>query len=58
MLFNAFRSISGDYLNLILSAKVYDVCKCTDLHFAPGLSKSTGSRVFLKRRGFREESSI
>lgn len=37
------------YLNMILNAKVYDVCKRTDLHFAPGLSKSTGSRVFLKR---------
>ncbi|CAJ1352751.1 unnamed protein product [Effrenium voratum] len=40
---------NSEYLNMILNAKVYDVCKRTDLHFAPSLSKLTGNRVFLKR---------
>ena len=31
------------------NAKVYDVCKQTDLDYAPKLSKSTNNRVLLKR---------
>jgi len=38
-----------NYLSLILNAKVYDVCKQTELHVAPKLSDRTGNRVFLKR---------
>lgn len=40
---------SIDYVRRILTAKVYDVCKRTDLHFAPRLSAKLGNRVFLKR---------
>ena len=42
-------SVTSDTLIHFGPLQVYDVCKRTDLHFAPGLSKSTGSRVFFKR---------
>mmetsp|Transcript_58332 Transcript_58332/g.103659 ORF Transcript_58332/g.103659 Transcript_58332/m.103659 type:complete len:568 (-) Transcript_58332:21-1724(-) len=48
----AFASQGPDaasYVNMVLNAKVYDVCKRTELHHAPGLSKTTGNKVFLKR---------
>lgn len=38
-----------EYIKMILNAKVYDVCKTTDLHHAPKLSAKTGNRVLLKR---------
>lgn len=34
---------------MTLTAKVYDVCRQTDLHHAPKLSSKTGNRVLLKR---------
>lgn len=37
------------YVNEVLNAKVYDVCKRTDLTYAPELSKATGNKVLLKR---------
>jgi len=37
------------YLSLTLNAKVYDVCKQTELHVAPRLSLDTGNRCLLKR---------
>jgi len=40
---------SFEYIKMILNAKVYDVCKTTDLHHAPKLSQKTGNRVLLKR---------
>merc|ERR1719443_1096737 len=40
---------SFKYIQMILNAKVYDVCKKTDLHHAPKLSADTGNRVLLKR---------
>mmetsp|Transcript_53113 Transcript_53113/g.153235 ORF Transcript_53113/g.153235 Transcript_53113/m.153235 type:complete len:592 (-) Transcript_53113:133-1908(-) len=40
---------SYNYLSMTLNAKVYDVCKHTDLHYAPKLSAKTGNKVFLKR---------
>jgi threonine dehydratase len=42
----------NDYLERILSARVYDVAVETPLEFAPGLSARTGNRVFsFKLRG-------
>jgi threonine dehydratase len=41
--------LAFEYLSRILNAKVYDVCKITDLHHAPVVSKKTGNKVFLKR---------
>jgi len=38
-----------DYISKILNAKVYDVCKETDLHHAPKLSQKLSNRVLLKR---------
>jgi threonine dehydratase len=38
-----------DYIQDILNAKVYDVCKTTELTYAPKLSQKTGNRVLLKR---------
>lgn len=38
-----------DYLSKILNAKVYDVCRETDLQHAPKLSKRISNRVLLKR---------
>lgn len=37
------------YVSLVLNAKVYDVCKQSELHHAPHLSKVTNNRVLLKR---------
>jgi len=39
----------NDYLERILSARVYDVAVETPLELAPGLSARTGNRVLLKR---------
>ena len=38
-----------DYLQRILSARVYDVAIETPLDFAPNLSKRLGHRVLIKR---------
>ncbi|KAI9145057.1 tryptophan synthase beta subunit-like PLP-dependent enzyme [Paraphysoderma sedebokerense] len=38
-----------DYLKLILNARVYDVCKETELTYAKNLSRKTGNKVLLKR---------
>eukprot|EP00931_Biecheleriopsis_adriatica_P117617 TRINITY_DN93115_c0_g1_i1.p1 TRINITY_DN93115_c0_g1~~TRINITY_DN93115_c0_g1_i1.p1 ORF type:complete len:571 (-),score=116.88 TRINITY_DN93115_c0_g1_i1:220-1932(-) len=43
------RPDAATYINMVLNAKVYDVCKRTELHHAPGLSKATGNKVLLKR---------
>jgi threonine dehydratase len=40
---------NNDYVERILSARVYDVAIETPLELAPGLSARTGSRVLLKR---------
>ena len=40
---------NNDYVERILSARVYDVAVETPLELAPGLSARTGSRVLLKR---------
>jgi len=37
------------YVVNIINAKVYDVCKQTEMHHAPKLSELTGNRVLLKR---------
>lgn len=34
---------------LSMYRQVYDVCKRTDLHYAPKLSEKTGNRCLLKR---------
>jgi threonine dehydratase len=38
-----------DYLRRILTARVYDVARETELDFAPNLSARIGNRVYLKR---------
>ncbi len=38
-----------DYLQKILTARVYDVAQETPLEFAPTLSRRTGNRILLKR---------
>jgi len=38
-----------DYLGLTLTAKVYDVCKQTELNYARKISNAIGNRVLLKR---------
>jgi len=38
-----------DYLKKILTARVYDVARETELDFAPGLSKRLGHQIYLKR---------
>jgi threonine dehydratase len=38
-----------DYLQRILNARVYDVAIESPLELAPGLSRRTGNRIFLKR---------
>ncbi|MBS0589293.1 MAG: pyridoxal-phosphate dependent enzyme, partial [Proteobacteria bacterium] len=38
-----------DYLRRILTARVYDVARETELDFAPNLSARLGNRVYLKR---------
>src|SRR3989304_3536669 len=43
----------NDYLERILSARVYDVAVETPLELAPGLSARTGNRVLLKREGLQ-----
>mmetsp|Transcript_23050 Transcript_23050/g.64884 ORF Transcript_23050/g.64884 Transcript_23050/m.64884 type:complete len:600 (+) Transcript_23050:87-1886(+) len=40
---------STNYLSMTLNAKVYDVCRVTDLTAAPKLSAVTGNKCFLKR---------
>lgn len=48
----SFASISEDsfnYVSLVLNARVYDVCKVSELNFAAKLSEKTGNKVFLKR---------
>ncbi|MBL0163368.1 MAG: threonine ammonia-lyase, biosynthetic [Xanthomonadales bacterium] len=39
----------ADYLKRILTTRVYDVARETELEFAPGLSARTGCNVLLKR---------
>ena len=39
----------NDYLERILSARVYDVATETPLEPAPGLSARLGNRLYLKR---------
>lgn len=46
------------YISTILNAKVYDVCKQTDLHYAPKLSSMTGNRVLLKREDQQRGNSF
>ena len=41
--------MATDYLQKILTAKVYDVAVETALELAPALSRRLGNRVFLKR---------
>ena len=43
------KPVSGDYLERILNARVYDVAIETPLEPAPALSKRTGNRILLKR---------
>lgn len=48
------RSLLGvngfpDYLKMILTSRVYDVCKETPVTHAPQLSARTGAQIFLKR---------
>ena len=43
------KPVSGDYLERILNARVYDVAIETPLELAPALSKRTGNRILLKR---------
>mmetsp|Transcript_25588 Transcript_25588/g.59581 ORF Transcript_25588/g.59581 Transcript_25588/m.59581 type:complete len:588 (+) Transcript_25588:61-1824(+) len=38
-----------EYVRLVLGAKVYDICKATDLDYAPAVSSRIGNRVLLKR---------
>mmetsp|Transcript_104843 Transcript_104843/g.291997 ORF Transcript_104843/g.291997 Transcript_104843/m.291997 type:complete len:607 (-) Transcript_104843:46-1866(-) len=37
------------YVTSVLNAKVYDVCRQSELHYAPRLSRLTNNRVLLKR---------
>jgi threonine dehydratase len=41
--------LPADYLRRILTARVYDVARETELDFAPNLSRRIGNRVWLKR---------
>lgn len=43
------KEVLGDYLQRILTARVYDVAHESTLQLAPSLSARTGHRVFLKR---------
>ncbi|MGA2550979.1 MAG: threonine ammonia-lyase, biosynthetic [Burkholderiaceae bacterium] len=43
-----------DYLKRILTARVYDVARETELHLAPTLSKRLGNAVWLKREDNQE----
>mmetsp|Transcript_64012 Transcript_64012/g.187838 ORF Transcript_64012/g.187838 Transcript_64012/m.187838 type:complete len:606 (-) Transcript_64012:23-1840(-) len=47
-----------NYVTMTLTAKVYDVCKTTDLHHAPRMSKETGNRILLKREDTQPVNSF
>lgn len=47
-----------DYLQKILTARVYDVAIETPLEFAPALSKRTGNRIYLKREDMQSVFSF
>ena len=51
MILGSVRVPTNSLVRTKCRSEVYDVCKRTDLHFAPSLSKLTGNRVFLKREG-------
>jgi threonine dehydratase len=42
-------TLNAEYLQRILTSRVYDAAIRTDLQFAPGLSERLGNRVWLKR---------
>ena len=46
---DAHRDTLADYLQKVLTARVYDVARQTDLQHAPQLSARLGNTVFLKR---------
>ena len=43
-----------DYLQLILNARVYDVCIESPLHFAKRLSKKMGNAIYFKREDLQQ----
>jgi threonine dehydratase len=45
----AVQMTTPDYLKKILTARVYDVARETELDYAPGLSAQLANRVYLKR---------
>jgi threonine dehydratase len=50
--------MSGDYLERILTARVYDVAQETPLEFAPNLSARLNNRVLLKREDMQSVFSF
>lgn len=50
--------MSGDYLERILNARVYDVAQETPLEFAPNLSARLNNRVLLKREDMQSVFSF
>ncbi|HTL90163.1 MAG TPA: threonine ammonia-lyase, biosynthetic [Leptolyngbya sp.] len=50
--------MSGDYLERILKARVYDVAQETPLEFAPNLSARLNNRVLLKREDMQSVFSF
>src|ERR1700712_1121603 len=47
-----------DYLQKILTARVYDVAVETPLEFAPALSQSLGNRIYFKREDMQSVFSF
>jgi threonine dehydratase len=59
--FNALLSASimtTDYLQKVLTARVYDVAIESPLEFAPTLSKQTGNRIYFKREDMQSVFSF
>ncbi|WP_348243419.1 threonine ammonia-lyase, biosynthetic [Leptolyngbya sp. DQ-M1] len=55
---SALTPMSGDYLERILNARVYDVAQETPLEFAPNLSARLNNRVLLKREDMQSVFSF
>lgn len=55
---SALNPMSGDYLERILNARVYDVAQETPLEFAPNLSARLNNRVLLKREDMQSVFSF
>ena len=43
------KKILDKYLKMILTSRVYEVAKESNLDFAPNISRRLGKKIFLKR---------